>query len=58
MPEINIVGTYAPPFGFEKNPEELDKINNMISEAHPDLRSVPGLRWIFWQDISAVLPDG
>lgn len=37
LPEINIVGTYAPPFGFEKNPEELDKINNMISEAHPDL---------------------
>lgn len=34
---INIVGTYAPPLGFEKNQEELDKINAMISEAHPDL---------------------
>lgn len=34
---INIVGTYAPPFGFEKNQRELDKINMMISEVHPDL---------------------
>lgn len=34
---INIVGTYAPPFGFEKDEEELNKINQMISEAHPDL---------------------
>lgn len=37
LPAIKIVGTYAPPFGFEKNQEELDKINNMISEAHPDI---------------------
>lgn len=36
-PAINIVGTYAPPFGFENNPKELDKINNMISEKRPDL---------------------
>ena len=36
-PTINIVGTYAPPFGFENNPKELDKINNMISEKKPDL---------------------
>lgn len=34
---IRIVGTYAPPFGFEKDEEELDKINSMISAAHPDL---------------------
>jgi N-acetylglucosaminyldiphosphoundecaprenol N-acetyl-beta-D-mannosaminyltransferase len=34
---INIVGTYAPPLGFEKNQEELDKINALISKAHPDL---------------------
>ena len=32
-----IVGTYAPPFGFEKNENELNKINSMISDAHPDL---------------------
>lgn len=37
MPGINIVGTYAPPFGFEKNEEELNKINKMISDVHPDL---------------------
>lgn len=35
--KIKIVGTYAPPFGFEKDETELDKINRMISEAHPDL---------------------
>lgn len=37
LPGIKIVGTYAPPFGFEKNEEELIQINGMISEAHPDL---------------------
>lgn len=37
LPDIKIVGTYAPPFGFEKDEAELDKINNMISEVHPDL---------------------
>ena len=37
MPKINVVGTYAPPYGFEKNIQELDKINIMISNAHPDL---------------------
>lgn len=36
-PNIQIVGTYAPPMGFENNPQELDKINNMISKASPDL---------------------
>lgn len=36
-PSINIVGTYAPPFGFEKDKVELQKINELISEAHPDL---------------------
>lgn len=34
---INIVGTYAPPFGFEKDEAELKKINEMITVAHPDL---------------------
>jgi len=36
-PDIKIVGTYAPPFGFEKNQTELQKINTMITEAAPDL---------------------
>lgn len=37
LPGIRIVGTYAPPFGFEKDEEELDKINSMISSANPNL---------------------
>lgn len=37
IPRIKIVGTYAPPFGFEKDEEELEKINTMISAVHPDL---------------------
>lgn len=36
-PNIEIVGTYAPPLGFEKNPVELEKINDMISNVYPDL---------------------
>lgn len=36
-PKIKIVGTYAPPFGFEKDQNELDKINSMISDCHPDI---------------------
>lgn len=34
---IRIVGTYAPPYGFEKDEKELKKINEMISSAHPDI---------------------
>ena len=34
---IKIVGTYSPPFGFEKDKQELQKINKMISDVHPDL---------------------
>lgn len=34
---IKIVGTYSPPFGFEKNEIELQKINTVISDGHPDL---------------------
>ena len=37
LPGIRIVGTYAPPFGFEKDERELKKINEMISNAHPDI---------------------
>ena len=36
-PGIDIVGTYAPPFGFEKDGVELQKINEMVSSVHPDL---------------------
>jgi N-acetylglucosaminyldiphosphoundecaprenol N-acetyl-beta-D-mannosaminyltransferase len=34
---IKIVGTYAPPFGFEKNQCELDRINSIISAVKPDI---------------------
>lgn len=37
LPSIKIIGTYAPPFGFEKDQKELDKINTMITAAHPDI---------------------
>ena len=36
-PNINIVGTYCPPFGFEKDEKELKKINKAISDVKPDL---------------------
>ena len=36
-PNMNITGTYAPPLGFEKDSEELDRINSMISESKPDV---------------------
>jgi N-acetylglucosaminyldiphosphoundecaprenol N-acetyl-beta-D-mannosaminyltransferase len=36
-PCIQIVGTYAPPLGFETDKAEMAKITNMISKAHPDL---------------------
>ena len=37
LPGIQIVGTYSPPFGFEKDDSELQKINTMITAAHPDI---------------------
>lgn len=37
FPGIKIVGTYAPPIGFERDSKELDRINKMISNVHPDL---------------------
>ena len=43
LPEIKIVGTYAPPFDFHKEPRELNRINEMISRVHPDILIV-----LFW----------
>ena len=37
LKDIKIVGTYAPPLGFEKDEDELRKINTMISAVHPDI---------------------
>lgn len=37
LPDIKIVGTYAPSLGFEKDNIEVDKINNLITDAAPDI---------------------
>ena len=37
LPGIKIVGTYAPPYGFEKDEAELNMINQMITSVHPDI---------------------
>jgi N-acetylglucosaminyldiphosphoundecaprenol N-acetyl-beta-D-mannosaminyltransferase len=37
LKNIKIVGTYSPPLGFERNKPELEKINAMMSIAHPDI---------------------
>lgn len=36
-PELQIVGTYSPPFGFENDEEENKKIGQMIKEAKLDV---------------------
>lgn len=34
---LQVVGTYSPPYGFEKDQEEMVKIKKMIREANPDI---------------------
>lgn len=34
---IDIVGTYSPPFGFEKDKNEINNINTIINNAQPDI---------------------
>lgn len=34
---LEIVGTYCPPFGFENDPVENEKIINLIKESQPDI---------------------
>lgn len=34
---LQVVGTYSPPFGFEKDENEMAKIKSMIKEADPDI---------------------
>lgn len=51
-PNIQIVGIYSPPFGFENDKEENDKIVKMIKDVKPDILFV-GLgapkqeKWIY-----------
>lgn len=40
IPGLIISGTYSPEFGFEKNPEELKKIADIVTEANPDVLAV------------------
>jgi N-acetylglucosaminyldiphosphoundecaprenol N-acetyl-beta-D-mannosaminyltransferase len=36
-PNLNIVGTYCPSYGFEIDPTELSQINQMIETTNPDI---------------------
>lgn len=36
-PGIIIAGSYSPPFGFEKDKEELNHINKILKESHSDI---------------------
>lgn len=36
-PGLNVVGTYSPPFGFEKDEKERQKIFKMLEESKPDI---------------------
>lgn len=36
-PGLNIAGTYSPPFGFEKDQYEIDKINKILLDSKADL---------------------
>ena len=36
-PAVEFVGTYSPPYGFENNPEEIDRINNLLSDSKADV---------------------
>ena len=34
---LQVVGTYSPPFGFENNLQEIEKVKSLIVEAQPDI---------------------
>lgn len=59
-PGLRVVGTYSPPFGFERKPEEFDRMRALIEAAAPDIVFVAlsfpkGERLI--QDIRAARPQ-
>lgn len=37
LPSLKVAGTYSPPIGFEKDEQELDKINQMLYDSHADM---------------------
>ncbi|WP_323194587.1 WecB/TagA/CpsF family glycosyltransferase [Nodularia harveyana] len=60
-PDLAIVGTYSPSYGFEKQPEELKLINSRIASVAPDILFV-GLgapkqeKWIASNYLSLTVP--
>jgi N-acetylglucosaminyldiphosphoundecaprenol N-acetyl-beta-D-mannosaminyltransferase len=34
---VNIAGTYSPPYGFEKDEQEIEKINAMLIQSKADI---------------------
>ena len=36
-PNLNVVGTYSPPLGFEKDEVEINRINSILSESKADM---------------------
>lgn len=36
-PNLKVAGVYSPPFGFEKDPAEMQKINTMLKDSGADL---------------------
>lgn len=36
-PDLRIVGTYAPPFGFEKDPGEFERMRALVEATKPDI---------------------
>ena len=37
LPDLKVAGVYSPPIGFEKDEEELNKINQILYESHADM---------------------
>ena len=37
FPNLKVAGVYSPPMGFEKDREEIDRINQMLRNSHADM---------------------
>ena len=37
LPTLRVVGTYSPPFGFEKDPRQYETMHALVAEAAPDI---------------------
>src|SRR5437016_1016682 len=36
-PELKVAGTYCPPFGFDKDATEIDRMRELLASANPDI---------------------